>query len=232
MTSRLFTFTTLILLSFLVSCGAQEAETSKPADKETPAPAKPQGKALFDGESLKGWKKIEFGGTGDVEVDDGEIILYMGELLTGIKWDGEAPYKTNYEISLDAKRIDGVDFFCALTFPIAGAHSTFVVGGWGGALVGISSIDDMDASENSTGSVQKLEDKQWYKLRVRVTDTRLDAWIDEKQVVKLMHTGRRMGMRFGEIEECMPIGIATFQTKAAIKNIRIKSVEQDAPESD
>ena len=53
--------------------------------------------------------------------------------------------------------------------------------------------------------------------------------IDKKQVVKLLHTGRRMGMRFGEIEECVPIGIATFQTKAAIKNIRIKSVEPDAP---
>jgi len=228
MITHLFSTTALLLLSFLVSCGAQETK----ADKAAPAPTKKQGKALFDGKSLKGWKKIDFGGTGDIEVDDGEIILYTGELLTGLKWDGEVPYKTNYEISLDAMRIDGVDFFCALTFPIAGAHSTFVVGGWGGSLVGISSIDDMDASENSTGSVQKLEDKQWYKLRVRVTDTRLDAWIDEKQVVKLLHTGRRMGMRFGEIEECVPIGIATFQTKAAIKNIRIKSVEPDASDSE
>ncbi|MDB4772871.1 DUF1080 domain-containing protein [Verrucomicrobiales bacterium] len=229
MIMRFFTLSTLLSLSFLVSCGAQEAETSKTANKATPETTKKSGKPLFDGESLKGWKKIEFGGTGDIEVEDGEIILYMGELLTGLKWDGEVPYKSNYEISLDAQRIDGVDFFCALTFPIAGSHSTFVVGGWGGALVGISSIDDMDASENSTGSVQKLEDKQWYNLRVRVTDTRLDAWIDKKQVVKLLHTGRRMGMRFGEIEECVPIGIATFQTKAAIKNIRIKSVEPDAP---
>ena len=232
MIMRLFTFTTLLLLSFLVSCGAQEAENGKTANKAAPPPDKKQGKALFDGETLKGWKKIDFGGTGDIEVEDGEMILYMGELLTGLKWDGEVPYKTNYEISLDAKRIDGVDFFCALTFPIAGSHSTFVVGGWGGSLVGISSIDDMDASENSTGSVQKLEDDRWYKLRVRVTDTRLDAWIDEKQVVKLLHTGRRMGMRFGEIEECVPMGIATFQTKAAIKNIRIKSVEPDASEGE
>ena len=232
MIMRLFSTTTLLLLSFLVSCGAQDNEADKTTDKAAPAAAKKQGKALFDGKSLKGWKKIDFGGTGDIEVDDGEIILYTGELLTGLKWEGEVPYKTNYEISLDAMRIDGVDFFCALTFPIAGAHSTFVVGGWGGSLVGISSIDDMDASENSTGSVQKLEDKQWYKLRVRVTDTRLDAWIDEKQVVKLLHTGRRMGMRFGEIEECVPLGIATFQTKAAIKNIRIKSVEPDASDSE
>ena len=83
----------------------------------------------------------------------------------------------------------------------------------------------MDASENSTGSVQKLDDNKWYKLRVRVTDTKLEAWIDDKQVVQMMHTGHQMGMRPGEIEECAPLGIATFQTKAAYKNIRIKPVD-------
>ena len=225
---RFLFLSTLLFLTCFVSCEAKEVEAdkdSKPAAKKESAK---KAKALFDGKSLKGWKKIEFGGSGDIEVEDGEIIVYMGEVLTGFKLGGEAPYKSNYEISLEAMRLDGVDFFCALTFPIAGAHSTFVVGGWGGSLVGISSIDDMDASENSTGSVQKLEDKQWYKLRVRVTDTQLHAWIDEKQVVEMMHTGRRMGMRFGEIEECVPIGIATFQTKAAFKNIEIKRIEPDA----
>lgn len=230
MMMRLPSLSTLLLLACFVSCEAKEeaAKDSKPAAAKEKDGKAEKGKALFDGKSLKGWKKIEFGGSGDIEVEDGEIIAYMGELLTGFKLEGEAPYKTNYEISLEAKRLDGVDFFCALTFPIAGAHSTFVVGGWGGSLVGISSIDDMDASENSTGSVQRLEDNQWYKLRVRVTDTRLDAWIDEKQVVELMHTGRRMGMRFGEIEECVPIGIATFQTKATFRNIRVMQIEPDA----
>ena len=224
---RLSSLLLTLLLGGFASCGAADT-TQEPAEAAESVKAEAEGKSLFDGKSLTGWKKIEFGGSGDIEVEDGEIILYMGEVLTGIKLDGEPPLKTNYELSLEAKRLDGVDFFCALTFPIAGSHSTFVVGGWGGGLVGISSIDGMDASENSTGSVQKLEDDTWYKIRVRVTDTHLSAWIDTKEVVSFTHEGRKMGMRFGEIEECVPLGIATFQTKAAIRNIRIKNVEADA----
>ena len=212
-----------LALGLFASCGAQKPPEAEKAT-ESPAKPEPEGKSLFDGKTLKGWKKIDFGGTGDVEVDNGDIILYMGEVLTGIKIEGEPLLQTNYEISLEAKRLDGVDFFCALTFPIAGSHSTFVVGGWGGSLCGISSIDGLDSSENSTGSVQHLEDNRWYKLRLRVTDTILQAWIDDKRVVQVRHAGRRMGMRPGEIEECTPLGIATYQTKAAIRNIRIKRV--------
>jgi hypothetical protein len=222
---RLSSLSLILALGWFASCEAQESPNKKDeAATEEAKPKKEEGKSLFDGKTLKGWKKIPFGGSGDIEVEDGEI-LYMGEVLTGIKLDGEPSLKTNYEISLEAKRIDGVDFFCALTFPIADAHSTFIVGGWGGSLVGISSIDNMDASENSTGSVHKLDDKVWHKIRLRVTDTKLEAWIGDKQVVQMMHTGHEMGMRSGEIEECAPLGLATFQTKAAYRNIRIKQVD-------
>ncbi len=203
----------ILTVSLLVSCGAED----KPAPKS-------KKKVLFDGKTLEGWKKIEFGGSGEIFVEDGQIVLGMGEILTGIKLDGEPPFKTNYEITLEAQRIDGTDFFCALTFPIGDSHATYVVGGWGGFLVGISSIDSMDASENETGSVQKLDDKKWYKLRLKVTDTLLQAWIDDRRVVNLLHKGRKLEMRPGEIEECVPFGIATFQTKAALRNIEVKPV--------
>ncbi len=220
--------TFVLSLCLLISCGAEEKNDTDKNAKSGKGAVAAEGKSLFDGKTLKGWKKIEFGGSGDIEVEDGEIILYAGELLTGIKIEGEPLLKTNYELSLEAQRLDGVDFFCALTFPIGDSHSTYVVGGWGGSLVGVSSIDNMDASENSTGSVQKLDDKTWYKLRLRVTDTELHAWIDDREVVKLYHKNHEMSMRPGEIEECVPLGIATYQTKAAIRNIRIKRV---TPES-
>ena len=46
--------------------------------------------------------------------------------------------------------MQGGDFFCGLTFPYGDASCTFVVGGWGGGLVGLSSINGDDASENET----------------------------------------------------------------------------------
>lgn len=207
----------------LTSCADEPAES--------PAGDASGVKVLFDGKTLKGWKEINFGGNGEIYVEDGALILGMGEVMTGVVIEGKPPYRMNYEIALEAKRINGTDFFCGLTFPINEACCTFIVGGWGGSLVGISSIDHMDASENETGSVQHLKDGQWYKLRLRVTETFIRAWIDEKRVVNLPYQGRELGMRAGEIESCMPLGIAAFQTKAALRNITIKPVDpgEDKP---
>ena len=43
----------------------------------------------------------------------------------------------NFEITLQALKRRGDDFFCALTFPVRDSHASFVVGGWAGTL-GIS----------------------------------------------------------------------------------------------
>ena len=105
----------------------------------------PPSKSLFDGKSLKGWKKTQFGGEGKVEVKDGRIVLHSGGPMTGITWTEDFP-KIDYEISLEAMRVDGSDFFCGLTFPVGDKPCSFIVGGWGGGVVGLSSIDGSDAS--------------------------------------------------------------------------------------
>ena len=66
-----------------------------------PPAAQPGGKSLFDGKSLKGWKKTASGGEGDVEVDEGRIVMHAGSPMTGITWTEECP-KIDYEISLEA----------------------------------------------------------------------------------------------------------------------------------
>jgi len=77
-----------------------------------------------------------------VKVENGLLVLESG-YMTGIHWTNDVP-KTNYELSLEARRMSGNDFFCGLTFPIAGTNVSLIVGGWGGGLVGISSIDGME----------------------------------------------------------------------------------------
>ena len=91
--------------------------------------------SLFDGKTLAGWKVTDFGGEGEVTVEDGQIIMRMGQPLTGITWkDGASIPTDNFEISLQAMKRKGDDFFCALTFPVRDSHATFVVGGWAGVL--------------------------------------------------------------------------------------------------
>jgi len=178
---------------------------------------------LFDGKSLEGWKATKFGGEGEVEVEDGQIILRAGNPLTGITWTGEPP-TMDYEISLEAKRVNGSDFFCGLTFPVGDKPCTFVVGGWGGGVIGLSSLDGFDASENETTRYQEFENGKWHKIRVRVTKDKIEAWLDDKQMADVETEGRRISIR-PEVELSRPLGISSFSTTAALRDIKVKRLE-------
>jgi hypothetical protein len=177
-------------------------------------------KDLFDGETLAGWKVPEFGGEGEVRVEDGTIVFEMGASMTGITYTGEVP-RTNYELSLEGTRLDGVDFFCTTTFPVGEEPCTLVVGGWGGTVVGLSNVDFYDASDNLTTTFHSFENGQWYKVRLRVTDAKIEAWIDDEQVVDQPREGHEFDIRY-EVELCQPLGVSSWITKAAVRNIRLR----------
>lgn len=183
----------------------------------------PKWQRLFDGRTLGLWKETEFGGTDEVSVRDGQIVLEMGPAdLSGVTWTG-ALQRLNYEIALDAQRLEGEDFFCGLTFPYGNDCCSLIVGGWGGELVGISSLDDLDASENETTVFRKFKTGRWYSIRVRVTTGRIQAWIDGKRIVDVQPGERKVSVR-AEVEASQPLGIAAWRTKAALRNIRMRKV--------
>jgi hypothetical protein len=182
---------------------------------------------MFDGASLTGWHETKFSGHGEVEVQNGVILLKMGDPFTGINWTNDFP-KTNYEIALDAMRVSGSDFFCGLTVPVGDSFCSLIVGGWGGALVGISSLDGMDASENETTKYQTFLQNHWYRIRLRVTQDRIEVWIDQEKLIDVVTAGKRISLRPGEIEESKPLGIACWQTGAALRQAKFRHVEQPA----
>ena len=184
-------------------------------------------RSLFNGETLHGWSETKFAGRGEPEVSSGILILNMGDPFTGLNFTNEFP-DLNYEIALDAMRVSGTDFFCGLTLPIADQCCSLIVGGWGGSLVGISSVDGLDASENETTKFAHFEKERWYRLRVRVTDKRIEAWIDDDKIIDLNTEGKRLTVRPGDIELSKPVGIAAWQTMAAYREIRIRKVDGPA----
>lgn len=177
---------------------------------------------LFDGVSLEGWEQTSFGGEGPVRVRDGMIVLEFGDPLTGITWTREVP-RMNFEIALDAARLSGSDFFCGLTFPVAESYCSFIVGGWGGTTVGLSNLDGMDASENETSREMRFEEGRWYGIRVAVRAHDIRAWIDDEEVVNVATAGRRIGIR-PEVEPSIPLGIASYRTRAGLRNIRMRRI--------
>ncbi|HEX2972208.1 MAG TPA: DUF1080 domain-containing protein [Tepidisphaeraceae bacterium] len=217
----------------LMAAGCAQ-KTGTPEAGEAPAkPAVAKGEPkpdlqwddLFNGKDLDNWKVAEFGGEGQVQVKDGLLMLPMGAMLTGVSYAGELP-KINYEVELEAMRVTGNDFFCGLTFPVNDSSASLICGGWGGSVCGISSLDGYDAANNETTTVREFKQGQWYKIRMRVMEKRLMAWVDETPIVDVSIKGRKVDVRV-EVELCRPFGLASYQTTGAVKNVRIRTLNPE-----
>jgi len=182
---------------------------------------------LFDGKTLAGWRVTEFDEGGKVEVVNGLLVFTQGNPFVGVNCTSAIP-KVNYEVMLDAMIVTGGDFFCGLTFPVQDSFCSFIVGGWGGSVVGLSSLDGADASENETTQYISFESGRWYRLRLRVTDHKIEAWVEQKKVVNVDITGRKVSLRIGEILMSKPFGIASYSTSAAYRGIQIRDVSGPA----
>ncbi|MDP6468955.1 MAG: serine hydrolase [Pirellulaceae bacterium] len=186
----------------------------------------PTVRSLFDGHSLAGWRvlnKYDFERHGKVTVKDGAVILDQGSPATGIAISGKPP-RIDYELNWEAKRIQGSDFFCGLTFPVNENYLSLIVGGWGGGVTGISNLDGMSAVENDTTDYREFEQDRWYRLRLRVTRETVAAWVDDEQIVDVTLKGRKLSI-WWEQEPVRPLGFAAWYTKAAVRNLTLKRLD-------
>ena len=220
------TLCTILLLLVLVlgACRDSGGPTSPNEPNESDVAGKPQPRetSLFDGRALGQWKITDFGGQGNVYVKDGSIFLEMGNDMTGVTWAGPV-VRMNYEITLEAMRVLGSDFFCGLTFPVDTNSCSLILGGWGGSVCGLSNIDYYDAANNETTKFISFEDNKWYRVRLRVTPDRIQAWLDDEELVNIETTGRKIDIR-SEVDLSQPLGISTWRTTGAIRNIRLRTL--------
>ncbi len=176
----------------------------------------------FDGATLAGWRQAGLFGEQPAVIEDGALLVPTGKDMSGIVREGDVP-RTGYEVSLQARRVAGGDFFCGLTFPIGESYASLILGGWGGQVVGVSSLEGMDASQNETSQTIRFEEQRWYRVRVRVTESRLTCWLDGKQIIDLAADKRRFSTRW-EMDRCKPLGFATWRTTGALRDIRVREL--------
>lgn len=177
---------------------------------------------LFDGTSLEGWKETPFTGHGSVRIENGTLLLGTGKPMTGVTLTHSFP-RSNYEVRFEGVRQQGNDFFASLTFPVEDSFCTWVTGGWGGDIVGLSSIDGWDASDNETRSYFNFENGKWYAFRLRVTPERIMAWIDDQPVINVDIRGRSISLRRGEMKLSAPFGFASYGTTGALRKIEYRT---------
>jgi len=216
----LFTLCLIFLFAF-TGCHGRKNPESILADSSS------EGKDstfLFNGRDLGGWEITEFGPQGPVYVSAESIVLGMGDGCTGVTWKGDFP-TVDYEVTLDARRVEGNDFFCGITFPAGDSPCSLILGGWGGTVVGLSSINGKDASENETTTLRNFEKDRWYAVRLRVTGEKIAAWIDDEPVVDLEIGDKVLSIR-PEVYLSLPFGIASWRTTGELRNIRLNRIGQ------
>ncbi len=178
---------------------------------------------LFDGKSIEQWevlKKVDFEEHGKVHLQDKCLIIESGSPATGARWTGKYP-TMDYELTLEARRIQGGDFFCGLTFPVKDTGMTLIMGGWSGWVVGLSCIDGFYAIDNETCTAVEFENGRWYRVRLRVTEPKIEVWVDDKQVIEFETEGHKLAVS-DEMKPCLPLGIATWRTTGGIRSIRYR----------
>ena len=122
---------------------------------------------------------------------------------------------------MQAMRVEGRDFFAGITFPVGDSFCSLILGGWGGTVIGLSSVNDEDASQNQTSQSMEFEQGRWYNVRIRVTDATIETWLDDRQIIKQDLKGNKITIRV-EMEPSLSLGVASYRTKAALRDIRLR----------
>jgi hypothetical protein len=209
----------LFVTVFLISCSRNKKKQNLSESSVEELSYTIDENSMFDGKTLDGWEITQFGPQGPVDVCGGKIILNYGDGCTGITWTGAFP-KINYEVSLEAQKTSGNDFFCGMTFPVQDEFCSLIVGGWGGPVVGLSCIDGQDASDNETNILKRFDKNIWYKIRLKVTEEKIIAWIDNEKLVDFDYVGHELYVR-PEVELSKPFGICSWITTAELRDIRL-----------
>ena len=178
---------------------------------------------LFDGKSLDGWQSATKDQGGKVTVGTGSIVLDAPHGYSRIVTTKPMP-KINYELSIVAKRIGGLNF-CSTDFSVNDTGCTFIVGGYGDDTVGLGMVDGLPAKENETTRHVRFENDRWYTIRLQVTDDRIRGWIDNEAIVDLRTSSRKL---LPCEPKRIPLGIYAWQGKAVIRSIRLRQLKPEA----
>ena len=183
---------------------------------------------IFNKINLQDWQIIKtesFVHHGKITVKNGHLCLRAGQPGTGIRYLKPIP-RTNYELLIEARREEGFDFFCGLTFPVGSNYCTFVAGGWDGDITGLSNINRRSAADNETTTSISYETGRWYTFLIRVTPKQISVHVDDQQIINADIRHSEIGIR-PTMQPLIPLGLSSWYTQAGVRNLRIRSIQNE-----
>lgn len=197
-------------------------------DGAAPWPTGEGWRPLFDGKSLDGWRVVadaEFARHGPVRAADGRLILQAGNHRTGIACTAPLPAE-DYEIALEATREAGGSDFCNLVFPVGDAYAALTMGGYG-TLTGLDQVDGQPFNRNATTRTVRYQRRQWYRVLLRVTKTRVQASVGGETIIDVPRDGHTFTLR-ESYAPLKPLGISTWNTTSGIRNVQIRRIRGES----
>lgn len=151
----------------------------------------------------------------------GNEIRQTGTGADVVKTFGK-PGWSHYEITLDAKKLSGNEGFLILFYARNATHFCWLnLGGWGNSQDG---IQQARGQRNPLALVMQptihVKEGHWYHIRLRCDGPEIQSWVDGKKCVnyRIQSPSAFKGK----------IGIGTWQTQAAFKNITVRSLKDQA----
>jgi serine/threonine-protein kinase len=225
---------------------AAHPSVSSPAKKPSPAPPAPDPQSptpsladkhqtawqdLFDGRTLDGWRVVEdapeFAKHGTVLPRGRELIFEKGDPATGIAWTREVR-RVDYEISLEAMRERGTGSLCEVFFPFKDEYCKLAVAG-DNTMVCLELVDDRPGPQNATQRKFACQDGRWYRIRLRVTAAAIEAWVDDEKMVDFDPARHKLSLHPYQFP-LRPFGLRTWNSAAAIRNLRLRQLTTGAAE--
>jgi len=201
---------------------------SAPAIAGLPAPDAEGWIDLFDGKTLRGWNLLtegHFVNCGVVGVSDGAIKLGKGRECTGIHWSQGVP-EDDYEVEIVAVRCDGSRDFASIVFPIGDEQAALIVGGFkAGTAVRFADVNGTDHYQPAMADVD-FKPGRWGRVRLRVTRSKLTAWIDGLQTIDLPRAGHTFSLH-EQLQGCQGLCVFSYATSALIRSIRLRRLNPD-----
>ena len=150
--------------------------------------------------------------------NEGESLVQMSRNVDQRFTFGDSGW-TDFEYTLEARKIAGDEGFLILFRAKNDKEFYWAnLGGWGNLRHGIERRNEKQGRQSIIGQAAdgKIEENQWYKIRVRCEGTTCTVFLDDQKILEVNDPD---GPKHGQC------GVGTWATQAEYRNFQVKSLD-------